>query len=798
MKHINYNILFPAIAVAVGLAFHWYSSGQDVINTRDSRSYIVELNKVPSQPALKAGPFSGASAILINGVPVFFQGEANPLKMHYRYQVLIPLPQGILRAGKNTVAVELFGDSANPVVFPAVAPQTGELLTLMENRVWRRSLENGLFILFFSVALYHLILFQRLRNLVYNLYFSLFLFFFSAYWFASGVMREFPGVSTQLILLKAEFSILFVMTALLYLFLSEFFQRKSKVAGLLLKDASLSLSLFGLFLNYSQSIILLRIWQGLLPVAFLYLLTMSYFAMKQRQEGGRVIFAGLIFLLFATIYDILSTVTALPQIKMAPLAFLVFLLAIAILLTSYFTSLYKKIESTNNNLESLVEKRTEALKENLQIIQALKEKQDGDYFLTSLLILPLTGSSLVRGKIRIESISFQKTTFQFKNRNLEIGGDLNAVYEINLRKRHYIVFANADAMGKSLQGAAGALVFGSVLRAVVDRTMKNASAHNQHPERWLKNAFLDLQNAFSAFDGSMLISFVIGLADTQAGLLYYINAEHPHAIVLQNNSARSSYSENALYKAGNPMQPAFFGVQIYQLSPGGALLFGSDGKDEVLLHGQKEILTGEDFFLDIVKQNPGASLPEYYDMVAEKAKILDDFSMLKVAHTESSQMPEEKEAVSSLLQLAKAHRRAGFPGRALALLEEQDHGNNPVLLKEKIYAHLGQLNYPMAANLMEEYLALRPGDSGILFRYSIIQKKLGNLHSAADFAERLFLREPSNEKNAAQLLETYISLNRFDRVSQLLEAARFFGMQDPRISQAEQLFKVNKKWEEAA
>ena len=50
----------------------------------------------------------------------------------------------------------------------------------------------------------------------------------------------------------------------------------------------------------------------------------------------------------------------------------------------------------------------------------------------------------------------QYKTFQFKMRDEEIGGDLCILHKISLCGREHAVFLNADAMGKSIQGADGA------------------------------------------------------------------------------------------------------------------------------------------------------------------------------------------------------------------------------------------------------------------------------------------------------------------------------------------------------
>ena len=55
-------------------------------------------------------------------------------------------------------------------------------------------------------------------------------------------------------------------------------------------------------------------------------------------------------------------------------------------------SLYREISDLNVNLEYKVELRTEQLNSSLQKVETLKVQQDGDYYLTSLLLRPRTSS----------------------------------------------------------------------------------------------------------------------------------------------------------------------------------------------------------------------------------------------------------------------------------------------------------------------------------------------------------------------------------------------------------------------
>ena len=63
-------------------------------------------------------------------------------------------------------------------------------------------------------------------------------------------------------------------------------------------------------------------------------------------------------------------------------------------------------------------------------------------------------------------------------------------------------------MGKSIQGAGGVLVLGTVFKSIIQRTNSTDYGKTVYPEKWLKDAFVEMHKAFVSFDGSMLMSFV--------------------------------------------------------------------------------------------------------------------------------------------------------------------------------------------------------------------------------------------------------------------------------------------------
>nr|WP_231292607.1 PP2C family protein-serine/threonine phosphatase [Leptospira meyeri] len=212
-------------------------------------------------------------------------------------------------------------------------------------------------------------------------------------------------------------------------------------------------------------------------------------------------------------------------------------------------------------------------------VSRLKYQQDGDYYLTSLLTRPLSGIRIRSKTVQIQTYIKQKKSFQFKNREYELGGDICVADQIVLRGRSYLVFANGDAMGKSMQGAGGVLVFGTAFRALVERTHREGILSGYYPERWLHTALNDLNDVFEGFEGSMSMSLLLGLVDEENGFLYYLNAEHPFPIRVRDGKASFLSEEASNFKLGMLKDRAR--IETCWIRPGDTIIIGSDGRDDL-------------------------------------------------------------------------------------------------------------------------------------------------------------------------------------------------------------------------
>lgn len=291
--------------------------------------------------------------------------------------------------------------------------------------------------------------------------------------------------------------------------------------------------------------------------------------------------------------------------------------------------------SLYSNMERMVEDRTAQLKHTLDEVQALKEQQDGDYFLTSMLLEPLNVLKVTHPLLKISRIVKSKKQFTFRKWQRELGGDICIAYDLILNGKKMVVFVNADAMGKSIQGAGGAIVFGSVFKAMVERTNNSPRPVMQSPQEWIISALRGLQSVFVSFDCSMMISLVLGIVDPAESRLYFMNAEHPFTVLYRDAKGRFLEKELIMRKLGVPELMIPESVYTVDLQPGDVIISGSDGRDDILIAqpGSSEKIMNEDenLFLKIVEESK-ASLDEIEKSIELHGEVTDDVAIIRIEY----------------------------------------------------------------------------------------------------------------------------------------------------------------------
>ncbi|NCN08993.1 MAG: serine/threonine-protein phosphatase [Leptospira sp.] len=350
------------------------------------------------------------------------------------------------------------------------------------------------------------------------------------------------------------------------------------------------------------------------------------------NRGKFVAYASsLIFLLmnsfaYLDIYPIVNIVTD-TQLEMTTFSFVLsnlLLILVCLLTNKVISSIYLLLNEKNLKLSESLEK-----------INELKLQQDGDYYLTSLLLEPLASNQTHSQHIKIEFSIRQYKRFIFRDFMNELGGDICLADTLSLGSKKYTIIVNGDAMGKSMQGAGGALVIGVVLKSIITRTQLIAEADDVTPAIWLERSLRELNEVFYSFDGYMLVSVFIGLLEEESAMLYFVNAEHPSAVLFRDSKASYIPNDTQTRKIGTLGESKSTKVESFQLELGDTIFIGSDGKDDLVVEvnelGERKIASDEEIFLNLIEKYEG-NLEKVVAEIENQFELTDDFSVIKISY----------------------------------------------------------------------------------------------------------------------------------------------------------------------
>ncbi|MCB1143050.1 MAG: SpoIIE family protein phosphatase [Leptospiraceae bacterium] len=458
-------------------------------------------------------------------------------------------------------------------------------------------------------------------------------------------------------------------------------------------------------------------------------------------------------------------------------------------LAKSFNIMTKNLRELYSSLEQKVKDRTRELQETLNEVQLLKERQDGDYFLTKLIIQPLTYNHAGDTNVHVSYLVDQKKKFSFKNKHHEIGGDICIADEIELNHIRYTVYINADAMGKSIQGAGGVIALGVVFKSIISRT-KSLESKNLFPEKWLKSAFIELQTVFESFDGSMMISLVLGLIDNNNGFNYYINAEHPWPVLYRDGIASFIGSEDIMYKVGTMDQESRFHIKTIQMEAGDVLLIGSDGKDDIKIKNKEGIVElnyDENLFLDFVKKGDG-DLTKIRDLIYNSSEITDDFSLLKLEYNPAPKkrphFPIKEYLSLAKEQLQNSDIEGSMKSLEMAYRVDPEHPN---VLRSLINVNRKLKKFEDSAFYCEKMIHLDPSNTDLILECANSHFKSENPERAIDYLERIRLRNPKSLPTLLLYSEILIYQKNYKRASKIIK--QLIGV-DPDNEKAREYYKL--------
>ncbi|EKP13275.1 SpoIIE family protein phosphatase [Leptospira borgpetersenii] len=466
----------------------------------------------------------------------------------------------------------------------------------------------------------------------------------------------------------------------------------------------------------------------------------------------------------------------------------------------------RELQDYAENLEEKVKERTQEVQEKMEEVQRLKIQQDGDYFLTSLLAKPLFYNANKSKLVHTEFMLKQKKQFEFRGKHSDLGGDICITGNLRLgvpgNYKRYTMVMNGDAMGKSMQGAGGALVMGVVMNSIMARSAANNRILDKTPSEWLKDVYNEIHSVFKSFNGSMVISAAIFLIEEETGKCFYFNAEHPFTVLYRDGKA--SFLETGLQLRKLGLDSEFdFQVQNFELKKGDVLILGSDGRDDIDLTSEDTVRTineDENLFLLNVENGKG-NLEDIETEIRKHGELTDDLSLLKVEFQAEAKKDELDEMFTSgdridvalnpdmIYEDAKQLYKNGKIDQALELLKT---GYTNDTANQKINKLLGLLSfkgkdYTTAIEVLNNYLKTDPGLHEYWFYLSIANKKVGKYEQALEASLKLNDIQPDNLSNLVNLSDIYRLMDQFDLAEKV---ARKLIHLDPGNQNGERLLKL--------
>jgi len=409
------------------------------------------------------------------------------------------------------------------------------------------------------------------------------------------------------------------------------------------------------------------------------------------------------------------------------------------------------------------------LQDSLKKVEELKSLQDGDYFLTSLLLEPFMYNKSTSTLLEIDIEVKQKKEFSFRKWNRALGGDLSLAHSIPLSGKRYTFFTNADAMGKSMQGAGGAIVYGAVLQSIINRVRLSSMEQDTYPEMWLQETFIEIQGVFESFDGSMLISAILGLIDDETGFTCFINAEHPELVLYRDGKASFILANGAMRKIGVTQDIETLQINTFQLADNDVIISASDGRDDIILKSENRINEDENLFLQNVETGKG-NLEDILVSIKNCGELTDDTSFIRIKKKASK--PAGKKLTDNaqkieLDSIKKLSEKKEIMNKILALSSQ--FPDNPSLLKEILDFMMLKEMHDEALLYFLVYCEIKPYDEDMMYRASLCFKKAEELDKARLFIERLVLRSPENVNWLIELAQVQFDLKNFMEADLLLD-----------------------------
>lgn len=686
---------------------------------------------------------------------------------------VISVPSELLKIGENFIYLKIYIDSEGSVEDSILIGPSLDIDKEIFKKMFFESYFNGIIaFLFLVISAYHLLIYLKRKKDKENLYYTVFSFSFSIYCFnfVSFFIPKYFSMS-YLVFQKIIFLSMFASSYSLYRFISVFLKRNDRkwffylyIGFALIPQIIILFAPSYSFMYKTRSITSFF----LLPFLGYILFIPVYNFIKYKSPEAKAMLFSLVIVFCASAHDILNVVIKLHEPFWLGIAIPLFMASIMFLLGNKFVEVHNQTDELNENLENKVKERTKEVIEKMELINNLKVQQDGDYYLTSLIAKPL-GTNFNKSKsILTEFYLEQKKKFDFKNKNAELGGDI--CITSNLRfgdgKNRHVFFFNGDAMGKSMQGAGGAIVAGTVLNNILARSARNNKVQKISQAEWITEVYLELNNVFSSFSGSMLMSCACGLIDEKTKKMWYFNAEHPYTVLYRDGKASFIESAVELRKLGTVIEGNEFQLFEFQLANEDILYIGSDGRDDINMNpeNERDINQDETLFLKNIEYNK-ADLKKIIHSVHTSGKVTDDLSLIKVSIFEQLDMNSKDQFDEIQEQISSGDFEKATSNLKEILNSDKENLKALEMISSVYYE---KKNYLEAIRYFNEIISISQNDYEVLFNLSLCYKYLKDYETSILLSEKVFLNNPKKISNLINLADSYRIVGKNEKSRELL------------------------------
>lgn len=305
------------------------------------------------------------NGVLIRKEKYLKQTDAENLVRRSLKSVVLPIPSGVLKEGKNTILIYMIGESDLTPYIPnehfGFYHSKGYKISSLE-QIYESTSEYldfllyGIYIIF---GIYHIYFYVIRRRDLYYLYFGLFSFFSLVYFFSSSnlIFQKFINPNPELdssLFFRIQYSSLALIFPSFYYFLKDYFSPKEKGSLIASFFVVFLIGLFFAFLivPFSWVHIVFKICQLLVICFSVYILFFSVQTVRKKKQDARKVLAVISVCIVFSTWELYSLVFENVKYHSTffKFVYLFFIISLASVLVSRYVQLYKDAQLLNKYL----------------------------------------------------------------------------------------------------------------------------------------------------------------------------------------------------------------------------------------------------------------------------------------------------------------------------------------------------------------------------------------------------------------------------------------------------------------